>query len=53
MPTVLFLQDWRLHFYSNECEAYAYNLSARDTREVHKIILQHFDDKFSFCSSIS
>jgi meiotically up-regulated gene 157 (Mug157) protein len=25
-------------------EAYAYNMSARDTREVRKIILQHFDE---------
>lgn len=25
-------------------EAYTYNMSARDTREVRKIILQHFDD---------
>ena len=25
-------------------EAYVYNMSARDTREVRKIILQYFDD---------
>jgi meiotically up-regulated gene 157 (Mug157) protein len=25
-------------------EAYAYNMSHRDTREVRKIILQHFDE---------
>jgi meiotically up-regulated gene 157 (Mug157) protein len=25
-------------------EAYAYNLSRRDTREVRRIILQHFDE---------
>ena len=70
MPTVLLLNGWRFHFYSNERnepihihaekaekegkywldvdgfnirEAFACNMSPRDTRDVRKIIFEHFD----------
>ena len=70
MPTILLLNGWRFHFYSNErnepmhihaekaereCkywidaeafnirEAFAYNMSPRDVREVRQIIFEHFD----------
>ena len=70
MPTVLLLNGWRFHFFTNErnepihihaekaereCkywldvdafnirEAFAYNMSPRDTRDVRKIIFEHFD----------
>ncbi len=70
MPTVLYINGWRIHFYSNErnepmhvhaekaekeCkywidadgfnirEAFAFNMSPRDTRDVRQIIFQHFD----------
>lgn len=70
MPTILLINGWRFHFYSDErnepihihvekaekeCkywldadrfeirEAYSYNLAPRDTRQVRKIIFEHFD----------
>ena len=70
MPTVLLLNGWRFHFYTNErnepihihvekaereCkywldvdgfnirEAFTHKMSPRDTREVRKIIFEHFD----------
>jgi hypothetical protein len=70
MPTILFINGWRFHFYSDErneavhihvekaekeCkywldieafnirEAFSYNMSSRDTRQVRQTIFLHFD----------
>jgi Domain of unknown function (DUF4160) len=70
MPTILLINGWRFHFYSNEgnepmhihaekaekeCkywidadafnirEAFSYNMTPRDTRQVRETVFQHFD----------
>jgi hypothetical protein len=70
VPTILFINGWRFHFYANEgnepmhihaekaekeCkywmdaaafelrEAFAYNMSPRDVRQVRQVIFENFD----------
>ncbi len=70
MPTILYINGWRIFFYSNENnepihvhaqkgdtevkywiketaydieEANSYNLSAKDRREIRKLLFDHFE----------
>ena len=55
MPTILYVQGWRFHFYSNEgnepmqpdsfdiVEEFEYNCTPRLRREVRQIIFAHFE----------
>ena len=55
MPTILYVQRWRFHFYPNEgnepmqpdsfdiVEEFEYNCTPRLRREVRQIIFAHFE----------
>lgn len=48
MPTILYIQGWRFHFFSNEGneleEAFEHNVTPRLRREVRQIIFTHFEN---------
>jgi len=45
MPTILYVQGWRFHFYSNEGNEpmHVHAVRPRLRREVRQIIFEHFD----------